>query len=140
MTIEQIRSDKVSEPSPGLWSNCLKVGDLVFISGLTARGIDLNPTGGTEYDQAKQIFGRMRHLVEAAGGTMADIVKLTIFVTRIAEREAVWAARKEAFRGAFPACSLVEVSALAQPEILVEIEGIACLGQGGRPGQGGAAQ
>ena len=139
MAIEQIKSDKVTEPAPGLWSNCLKVGDLVFISGLTARTPDLDPAGGTEYEQAKLIFTRMRHLVEAAGGSMADIVKLTIFVTRIAEREGVWAARREFFEGAFPACSLVEVSALA-PGIMVEIEGVAALGQGGRPGQGGKLQ
>ena len=61
--------------------------------------------------------------------SMDDITKLTIFVTDIANREKVWKARAEFFEGDFPACSLVEVSALADPRILVEIEGVAHLGQ-----------
>ena len=133
MPIVQIRSEHAAEPTPGLWSNCLKAGDFVYISGLTSRAKDLSPTGGDEYAQTMQIFTRMRYLVEAAGGSMADIVKLTIFVTNIANRELVWEARKEFFSGAFPACSLVEVSKLAHPEILVEIEGLAQLNHGGRP-------
>ena len=60
------------------------------------------------------------------------MVKLNIYVTNIANREEVWRARRESFEGAFPACTLVEVSALA-PDILVEIECVAILNQGGRP-------
>ncbi len=132
MAIEQVISPEVAEPAPGMWSNCLKVGDMVFVSGLTARDKSQQATGGSEYDQARVIFGRMQALVQAAGGTMADVVKLTIFVTDITQREQVWRARKEFFTGAFPACSLVEVRSLA-PGIAVEIEGVAVLGQGGRP-------
>lgn len=133
MSIDQIISPEVTEAPPGMWSNCLKVGDTVYISGLTARDKALSATGGDEYEQASLIFRRMKALVEAAGGSMADIVKLTIFVTRIAERQNVWRARREFFEGAFPAASLVEVSALAEPEIRVEIEAVAALNQGGRP-------
>jgi hypothetical protein len=67
--------------------------------------------------------------VEAAGGTMDNVAKLTIFVTDISKNVEVWRARKEFFSGDFPAASLVEVSALATPEILVEIEAVAVLGQ-----------
>lgn len=133
MTIEQIISPDVTEPLPGMWSNCLRAGDMVFISGLTARDKSLTAVGGDEYEQAKIIFQRMKILIEAAGGTMADIVKLTLFVTRIDERKKVWKARQEFFEGAFPAASLVEVSALAEPEIRVEIEAIAMLNHAGRP-------
>ena len=69
-----------------------------------------------------------RKLMRAAGGKMSDIVKLTIFVTDISQRQKVWQARREYFTGDFPTCALVEVSALASPEILVEIQGIAHLG------------
>src|SRR5665213_892655 len=55
---------------------------------MTARG------DGEEYAQAKAIFAKIRHLVEAAGGSMADIVKVTIFVTDISQREKVWQARR----------------------------------------------
>ena len=61
---------------------------------------------------------------------MADFTKLTIFVTRIENNKQVWEARSEFFSGNFPACSLVEVSKLATPDIYVEIEGIAHIGKG----------
>ena len=83
-----------------------------------------------EYEQAKQIFGKIKGMVEAAGGTMADVVKVTIYVTDIKNNTKVWAARREFFTGNFPASTLVEVSALAAPEILVEIEAIAHIGKG----------
>ncbi|MBT2324346.1 RidA family protein [Variovorax paradoxus] len=133
MTIQRISSPEVTEPAPGTWSNCLKVGDTVYVAGLTARDRNLNPAGGGEYEQARLIFERIAHLVTAAGGNMGDVVKLNIYLTRIKEREEVWRARREFFSGAFPVATLVEVSALAQPEILVEIEAVAVLGHGGRP-------
>ena len=92
----------------------------------------MNAAGGGEYEQAKLIFSRMESLLKAAGGSLRDVAKLTIFVTNIGNREQVWKARKEHFDGAFPACTLVEVSALA-PGIHVEIEAVAILNQGGRP-------
>jgi 2-iminobutanoate/2-iminopropanoate deaminase len=82
------------------------------------------------YGQAKAIFGKIKHLMEAAGGTMDDIVKVQIFVTDIKRREEVWKARREVFTGDFPVSTLVEVSALAAPELLVEVEAIGVLGAG----------
>ena len=133
MTIQRISSPEVTEPAPGTWSNCLKVGETVYVAGLTARDRNLEPAGGGEYEQARLIFERIAHLVTAAGGDMGDVVKLNIYLTRIEKREEIWRARREFFEGAFPVATLVEVSALAQPEILVEIEAIAVLGHGGRP-------
>lgn len=133
MTIQRISSPEVTEPAPGTWSNCLKVGDTVYVAGLTARDRNLQPMGGDEYAQARLIFERIAHLVTAAGGSMRDVVKLNIYVTRIANRDQVWRARREFFEGAFPVATLVEVSALAQAAILVEIEAVAVLGHGGRP-------
>jgi enamine deaminase RidA (YjgF/YER057c/UK114 family) len=70
--------------------------------------------------------------MEAAGGHMDDIVKVVIYVTDIKRREEVWAARREVFSGDFPVSTLVEVSALASPELLVEIESIGVLGSAPR--------
>ena len=78
----------------------------------------------------KIILEKHKALIEAAGGKMADFIKLTIFVTRIQNNIQVWKARAEFFKGDFPACSLVEVSKLAAPNIFVEIEGIAHIGKG----------
>jgi enamine deaminase RidA (YjgF/YER057c/UK114 family) len=63
---------------------------------------------------------------------MADVVKVTIFLTNIKNNTKVWKARAEVFSGNFPASTLVQVAALAAPEILVEIEAIAHIGKGAR--------
>jgi 2-iminobutanoate/2-iminopropanoate deaminase len=88
--------------------------------------------GKDEYEQAKIIFTKIKGLLEAAGGAMADVVKITVFVTNIKNNVKVWAARREFFKGNFPASTLVEVRALASPEILVEIEAVAHIGKGPR--------
>jgi 2-iminobutanoate/2-iminopropanoate deaminase len=121
-------SPEVPEPPAGTWSNCLVVNGIAYIAGMTARGSDPSSTAGDEYAQAKAIFAKIRNLVEAAGGNMADIVKVTIFVTDITQREKVWQARREFFAGNFPASTLVQVAALADPSLKVEIEAVAHVG------------
>ena len=129
MPIKRITTPEVAEAEPGLWSNCLVVDKMVYLAGMTARGKDLKTIEGLdEYQQTKVIFQKYEALMPAAGGKMSDIVKLTIFVTDISQRQKVWQARREFFTGDFPTCALVEVSNLASPEILVEIQGIAHLG------------
>lgn len=126
MNFRRVTSPLAPEPAADLWSNCLVANTVVYISGMTARSLS-DPeavSGDNEYEQTKAVFSKIKGLIEAAGGQMADIVKLTIFVTRIDQRAHVWRARKEFFSGNFPACSLVEVSSLAKPEILIEIEAI----------------
>ena len=120
-SIVRATSPEIPEPQPGTWSNCLLVDGIAYFAGATSRGED-------EYDQARGIFSKIKHLVEAAGGSMADIVKVTIFVTDIKNREKVWKARQEFFTGNFPASTLVQVAALATPEIRVEIEAVAHIG------------
>jgi 2-iminobutanoate/2-iminopropanoate deaminase len=123
--IVRVSSPEVSEPPAGTWSNCLVVNGAAYLAGMTAGGAE-----GDEYAQAKVIFTKIRHLVEAAGGSMADIVKVTIFVTDITQREKVWQARREFFTGNFPASTLVQVAALANPSLRVEIEAVAHIGAG----------
>ena len=129
MTIQRVISAEVTEAAPGLWSNCLRVGDIVYISGLTSRAKDFDTVlGADEYEQSKVIFEKIQKLVEAAGGRMSDVVKLSIFVVNIAHRQKVWAARREFFTGDFPCATLVEIRSLASPDILVEIEAVAHIG------------
>ena len=129
--ITRYTSPKVSEPAPKLWSNCIVCDGIAYIAGLTSRNADgITIDGKDEYEQTKIIFEKHKALIEVAGGTMADFTKLTIFVTRIQNNKMVWKARAEFFEGNFPACSLVEVSNLASPEIYVEIEGVAHIGKG----------
>ena len=127
-SITRATSPHVNEPQPGTWSNCLVVGGIAYIAGMTASGGDL----GDEYAQSKVIFGKIRHLIEAAGGTMADIVTITVFVTDISQRDKIWRARRETFTGNFPCSTLVQVAALANPALRVEINAIAHIGAGQR--------
>ena len=131
MTIRRVTSPNVPEPPPERWSNCLVCDGIAYVSGMTARAGD-KVSGNDEYEQSKAIFAKIKHMLEAAGGAMADVVKITVYVTNIKNNTKVWQARREFFTGNFPASTLVEVSALAAPEILVEIEAMAHIGKGPR--------
>jgi 2-iminobutanoate/2-iminopropanoate deaminase len=125
----RIYSPAVAEAPPGRWSNAIRAGDFLFISGQVSRSNDGTAIEGKgEYEQAKIIFTKIKHLVEAAGGTAGDVVKVTIYMVDIKQNKEVWRARQEFFTGDFPASTLVEVSALGSPEVLVEIEAIAHIG------------
>jgi len=121
----------LAEVEPGLWTNCIRAGELLFISGQVARPFDGGTTlvGEDEYAQAKQIFARIQRICEAAGGGLDDLVKMTIFMVDITKNSEVWRARREFFRGDFPASTLVEVRSLAGAETLVEIEAVVYLGE-----------
>jgi enamine deaminase RidA (YjgF/YER057c/UK114 family) len=121
----------VAEAGPNLWSNAIRAGDMLFISGQVARPFEggAGMVGNNEYEQSKQIFSRIERIIKAAGGTMDNLVKMTIFVVNIKNNTEVWRARREFFSGDFPASTLVEVRSLAKPEVLVEIEAVAWLGK-----------
>ena len=121
----------VAEAEPGLWSNGIRAGDLLFISGQVARPYDGGKTlvGASEYEQAWHIFSRIKRICEAAGGSLGDLVKMTIFMVDITKNTEVWRARREFFSGDFPASTLVEVRSLAGAQTLVEIEAVAYLGR-----------
>jgi enamine deaminase RidA (YjgF/YER057c/UK114 family) len=131
MTIRRVTSPDAPEPPPERWSNCLVVDGIAYVSGMVARGA-AGLENMDEYEQAREIFRKIKALLEAAGGAMADVVKVTIFVTDIRNNTKVWKARAEVFSGNFPASTLVQVAALAAPEIKVEIEAVAHLGKGPR--------
>jgi enamine deaminase RidA (YjgF/YER057c/UK114 family) len=128
---KRILSDHAKEPESGLWSNCKRCGEQVFISGLVPLGEDgavlgINDPG----EQARVIFRMIQHYVEAAGGKMNDVVRLRIYVTDMRHRPAVLAARREFFSGDFPCSTLVGVSTLVDPAFLVEIDADAIIGAG----------
>jgi 2-iminobutanoate/2-iminopropanoate deaminase len=121
----------VAEAGPALWSNAIRAGDMLFVSGQVARPFEGGPglVGKDEYEQSKQIFSRIERIIKAAGGTMDNLVKMTIFVVNIRNNTEVWRARREFFTGDFPASTLVEVRSLATADTLVEIEAVAYLGK-----------
>lgn len=131
MKKQRIRAGAAGEPPAGTWSNCLKIDRHVYIAGMTSRSEEFEKVlGDTAYDQAKLIFGKIEALIEAAGGTMADIVKVNIFLTDIDDRGDVWKARREFFEGDFPVSTLIEISKLVEPDMKVEIEAVGIVGCG----------
>lgn len=121
----------LAEAAPGLWSNAIRTGDTLYISGQVARPFEGGKglVGTDEYEQTRQIFSRIERILKAAGGTMANLVKMTIYMVDITKNTEVWRARREFFTGDFPTSTLVEVRSLAGAETLVEIETVAWLGK-----------
>jgi 2-iminobutanoate/2-iminopropanoate deaminase len=124
--LKRIHSREVAEPLPGTYSHCLVAGDTIYVSGQHAGTSDGGVGGdGSMLSQATIALGKIKALLEAAGATMADVAKLNVYVTDISGRAQIGEARRKFFSGDFPCSTLVEITALAQPGLLVEIEAIA---------------
>ncbi len=128
---QRFSSPQVAEYPPGHWSNCIRVGDQIWLSGFTARANDLKAIHHPDaYGQAQVIFQKIKHCLEAAGATMADVVNMNIYVTDMADNKAIWKARQEFFTGDFPCSTLVQVASLADSRIKLEITCQAMAGSG----------
>lgn len=115
-------------PPIGAYSPAIQVGNMLFISGQVALDGDGNVVAvGDMSAQAQEVFRNLGSVLAAAGGGPEDLVSLTIFVTDMSRRGEVAAARRAFVREPFPASSLVGVSELAHPDLLVEVEAIAVL-------------
>ncbi len=120
-----------SMPAPRGYSYAVKKsGTPVYISGQVAIDGQGQLVGeGDAEAQVEQVFRNLGTVVEAAGGTLDDIVNLHIYVTDAAYRPAVVAARQRHFKeGQYPASTYLVISALALPQLLVEIEAVAIVG------------
>ncbi|MDE3077148.1 MAG: RidA family protein [Chloroflexota bacterium] len=111
---------------PIRYSRGWKVGSTVYLAG----AIGHNPDGTLSPDirvQTRRAFEQLEAVMKEAGGSLSDVVKTTVFITDMRNREGYGEVRAEFFPGAAPASTLVQCVALAVPGALIEIEGVAVL-------------
>lgn len=133
VAVQRVKAQGLSELATATWSNALLIGNEVVMSGMTGHPATRQAAeAGTPLDAYQQtlvVLNKARALVEAAGGHIGNIYRLTVYVTAIADKDEVGRARREFFAGfaTWPTSTLVEVSGLVFPELVVEIEASARL-------------
>ena len=120
---QEFRIAGLSEPVSH-YTDAVRFGNLLFISGLVGVDEDMQVVGEDAETQTRQIFRNMKAILDEAGAEFSDILKVTVYLTDIADRSRINPVRQEVFGDARPASTLVEVSALVVPSLKVEIEAI----------------
>ena len=123
----------LATPEPlGAFSWALKVDDakqLLFVSGLTSRAPDGSVVGDADITlQTETVLTSLRSILESAGGTLADVVKVTVFIRDMTHFRQIHEVRRRFFSSPYPASTMVEVSRLVDPRSLIEIDAIAVIG------------
>jgi enamine deaminase RidA (YjgF/YER057c/UK114 family) len=118
-------------PPTGQFTQAIKVtgGTMVFVSGLVGYEPDLTIAKGDIVRQADVAFANLRRVMEAAGGSLADVVKVTIYIGEdfTQRREELREVRSRYFADHFPVSTLIQVAGFASPDYLFEIEAVAVL-------------
>ena len=124
---EEIRAPGQPEPMSH-YADAVRAGHLLFVSGIVPVDGEGALVGvGDVVEQTRQVFRNMAAVLGAAGAGPADVVKVTVFLTDIDDRPRINPVRVEFFGSARPASTLVEVSALAVPGALIEVEAVALI-------------
>ncbi|MGI9218350.1 MAG: RidA family protein [Hydrogenophaga sp.] len=123
---QRVTCPEVPDRPGASWTNAWRLGHEVVMSGMTGHpttqqaAAQGQPLGA--YEQTLVVLRKLEALVRAAGGHKHNIVKTVVYVTDIADKDAVGRARHDFFEGTYPSSTLVAVSALVFPELTVEID------------------
>jgi len=129
LSIRRLPGDPPSPyEGPFGFSRVVAAGPFVIVSGTTSVDPDGVVLGTTPYEQAIEILRKIEHELERAGASLADVIQTRIYVTDISRSEEVGRAHGDVFGDIRPLATMVEVSALIDPRMLVEIEAVAYLG------------
>jgi enamine deaminase RidA (YjgF/YER057c/UK114 family) len=128
MTRDYLEPRGLAAP-PEPYSHAIRCGDTLYVAGQVAFDEQNEVVGiGDPRRQAEQVWHNIRLAVEAAGGTLADVVKITIFLKDIRHAPAEISVREKLFEpGRFPICTLVQVANLGLPDLLMEVDAVAVL-------------
>ncbi|HKZ05305.1 MAG TPA: RidA family protein [Methylomirabilota bacterium] len=131
VTIERHNPDGVSKGRATLYSHCVRVTNpsaTLYFAGQLARDENGQTVGvGDIRAQTEQVIKNIRTILRAEGADLENLVKVTVYTTDMRFFDAIAEVRRRYFTGSLPASTMVEVSKLAQPDLLIEIEGIAVL-------------
>jgi reactive intermediate/imine deaminase len=127
---EVIRPDRGIHPLPWPYSHGIKVGNLLFVAGQVALDEELRLIGpGDAEAQARQTWKNIQTVVEAAGGKVTDVVRVTTYLADLADVEAIHKVRREFFpSGDYPTATVVQAAKLGLPGLLLETEAFAVIG------------
>lgn len=122
----ELMLDELTKPVSH-YAHAVAFGNLLFVSGMVGVDPETKTVSGDVAEQARQLFLNMRKVLDAAGATFADILKVTVYLTDVTDHPRVTPVRAEFFGDHRPASTLVEVSNLIRPELKIEIESVAGL-------------
>jgi reactive intermediate/imine deaminase len=127
MAGREIIAPKDLHPAVG-YSHATRKGNLLFVSGQIALDKDGNIVGEGDFRaQAEQVFKNLATVIESAGGSVNNIMKTTTFLTDLSNRPALAEVREKFYRAEPPASTLVVISSLVRPELMIEVEAIVAL-------------
>jgi enamine deaminase RidA (YjgF/YER057c/UK114 family) len=128
MTFSTISTPEAKPVANYKMATRMEGGRLLYIAGQVAWDASGNIVGkGDVRAQARQTFENLRRVLQAAGGDLPDLMKITTYITKIEDFPAVAQARSEVFRGELPASTLIVVKSLFHPDFLIEVEGVAAV-------------
>jgi 2-iminobutanoate/2-iminopropanoate deaminase len=128
VTRREIAAPGLAEPISH-YADAVVAGDTLYVSGIVPVDAAGAIVGGDDVvAQTRQVFANMERILSAAGASASDVVKVTVYLLDVDDRPKINPVRQEFFGASRPASTLVEVSRLAVPGALVEIEAVAYLG------------